>query len=684
MTGPLTFARRIIRLLEFAMEGLVLTMVCLSPWALGAVDEEAEFFLFAAVAVLLVLWALKMLVEWRVSWTACPVAICLAAIIMLGVLQLTPLSKSSLSRVSPATASIYERLLPTEPEVLPRGAAREPLTVAAGSTISLYPDATRKSLIRLLVIFSLYVIVRNNIASIGALRRLSIALLINGAALSLFALIQFFSDSEPGTIYWTIESSGAPFGPFVNHNHFAFYINPCIGLTLGLLLVRSRSSFDPLTEHEIPVLGRLQNMLRDLLHDPAALWMGGGLALMLCGVALCLSRGGYIALLGASTVCVMLTLLRGGRSWGLSATILSVATALALLIWFGLDIVEARLATMWTGEALGDDRVFLLTNAWRQIKEFPVWGTGYGTFQFVEPLQLHRATDVGIFYEHAHNDYLEDLIEGGVVRLLFRLVAIGLIFRFGYQAIRAYAGTSAGAMAVGSVFAFTAIVIHSFFEFGLYIPAIAALATVLCANLCGLGESAAAESESRQSTSKSQRDLPPEMPLHDSVTSDRHRHLLGLWRITPLVVAGFAVVLGYFLYNEGSKAATISGLRSEARLLRRAAFEGTVDRATEIPLLQAVVSLDPNDAERRFVLSEAHFDVYKLRTELGQPGADQTDSLANHHLTAALRHVLSARDLCPLLPAPHTRIAFYIDALAAADPRIAYIKRAKFLASTLR
>src|SRR5713101_3858443 len=40
---------------------------------------------------------------------------------------------------------------------------------------------------------------------------------------------------------------------------------------------------------------------------------------------------------------------------------------------------------------------------------------------------------------------------------------------------------------MGALFGFTALVVHSFVDFGLHIPAIAFLATVLCAHLCALG-----------------------------------------------------------------------------------------------------------------------------------------------------------------------------------------------------
>jgi hypothetical protein len=49
--------------LKVGMEGLTLLAVVLSPWAFGAVEPVHEFLLDAGVAILLMLWAGRMLVE---------------------------------------------------------------------------------------------------------------------------------------------------------------------------------------------------------------------------------------------------------------------------------------------------------------------------------------------------------------------------------------------------------------------------------------------------------------------------------------------------------------------------------------------------------------------------------------------------------------------------------------------
>src|SRR5205085_2329291 len=113
-----------------------------------------------------------------------------------------------------------------------------PANPPAGSTISFFPGATNRQVLHLLAVFLVFAMVRNNLVSPAALRRLCVVCLINGSGLSLFALVQFFT-SPHNTLYWSYPSRGQVFGPFICRNHFPYYVNLCIGLGTGLLLSRN-------------------------------------------------------------------------------------------------------------------------------------------------------------------------------------------------------------------------------------------------------------------------------------------------------------------------------------------------------------------------------------------------------------------------------------------------------------
>jgi uncharacterized protein (TIGR02996 family) len=75
------------------------------------------------------------------------------------------------------------------------------------------------------------------------------------------------------------------------------------------------------------------------------------------------------------------------------------------------------------------------------------------------------------------------MIEGGIGRLVISLLAIGLVYRIALKAVRRRAAMPVGGLTLGALFGFTAIIIHSIGDFGLHLPAIAFLATVLVAHL---------------------------------------------------------------------------------------------------------------------------------------------------------------------------------------------------------
>src|SRR5262249_32734919 len=146
-------------------------------------------------------------------------------------------------------------------------------------------------------------------------------------------------------------------------------------------------------------------------------------------------------------------------------------------------------------------------------------------------------------YEHAHNDYLEALVEGGIVRLALGLLVIGLVFRVGWRAYRRHAGSWVGGLVLGALLAFATLVIHSLVDFGLHIPAIAVLAVVMCAYLSGLGR----------------RGVEPESG--DPGKSSHVEYSLRLGGLAPVLGAATAVGVALLLYAQGGAARASQGLR---------------------------------------------------------------------------------------------------------------------------
>jgi O-antigen ligase/tetratricopeptide (TPR) repeat protein len=683
-------------LLRAAMEGVVLALVGVPPWCYGAVHPAFEFLLFAGTSLVLALWAAAMLLEGRLTWKKCPVTVCLAGLILLGAWQITPLPKALLASLSPATARLYDQLYPAQPEVL-TGNAEEAPRSSGGHTLSLYPTATRAQLARLLMVFLLFAAVRNNFATAGALWRLSLVALLNGAALSLFALAQFFS-SAPNVLYWTYPSMGHVFGPFICKNHFPFYLNVCIGLGVGLLLSRAARPLGAGSarggHRAFYSDGPEAAGLAGLLRDPAGLWVSGALTLMLVAVGFSLSRGGVLALAGGALICLLLRRAQRTQSARRGAFLLTAALAVLLGSWLGFGLVAERLATLWKEEAF-QDRLPIWSRMAPAAWQSPLWGTGLGTFATVERLTQQKAEDAAMLLQHAHNEYLEMLIEGGLPGLCLTLLALGFVFRLGYRGLRLAGDGGEAGLALGALFGFSTVVIHSFGDFGTHIPAITVLATVVAAQLSGLGASSGPRVR--------EKGFPK-----DPWSQDEYSFRLG--GLAPLLGAGLCLAFGFFLVATAWRDHRVDCLRTAALQASGPDWE-----ASRIACLERAVRLAPDDAGLRSELGRAHLKVFDLEAKAeeqrGQavaateavlaargdwpaavtyPLADVTQRwrlllgkkrLQREHLGPALRNYVLARDRCPLLGEPHLILATYGRRLARADAPEAYLDRLKRVAN---
>jgi O-antigen ligase/tetratricopeptide (TPR) repeat protein len=674
--------RTVTGLVRRSMEAVVLAMVCLSPWAFGAVEPEHEFLLAAGIAVVMLLWGARMLLEGQLSWRKCPVAVCLAAWVFLGLWQVTPLSRDLLSRISPVTARMYDRLLPAQSEVLPFGEAAGVSTPPAGSTLSFYPGSTQRELVRYLAILLLFAVVRNNIASPASLRRLAILAFINGSLLALFALVQAFS-ADPETIYWYYPVPGLTgvFGPYVNRNHFAFYLNVCVGLGAGLLL--SRYAGRGLLQGAggpSPAVALAKRAVTSARHqiqrglDPVDLGMIFALAIMISSVVYSLSRGGFLALVGGSILGLVIRLPRLRWSTQARTVLLTLVTVVGFVAWFGHDRVVTRLGTFEDGMMNRGGRVALWSRALPLVRDFPVWGTGYGTYEFAEVLHSSDAHDATIIVDHAHNDYLESLVEGGLILFIPVIMAVVLVFRLGLRAVRLREDRPVGGLVLGALVGFTAVAIHSLSDFGMHIPANAVIVTVLCAQLCALGR---------------QRGGAGSETTADFESDDSDRYVLRLGGLAPILGAMSVAALGLAVAGDGYRA-------HKAQQFRLKGFELDADpdptiREGKVAALEAATRLVPGYGRMQAELAHAHLTILERRQEaLAESGARagsktaqderrETERLTRIHLGPALRHFLRSRDVCPLRAEAHMEIAEYVDEFEKAEPRETYLERAKFL-----
>jgi O-antigen ligase len=282
-----------------------------------------------------------------------------------------------------------------------------------------------------------------------------------GFAVAMFALIQ---DITPdGKLYWlrTLESGGWIYGPYVNHNHYA-----------GLM--------EMLTP--IPLVISFADGVRASRRALAAL----AAALMASTIFLSGSRGGMAAFT-AQIVLLAGFLITRRKNWKAAFAFGGfLAIALGLLVWLGGGELVERIASIHSGtrtELSGGTRLTIDQDSLRIFAQKPVLGWGLGVFPDIYPQFSSLATNLQVGM--AHNDYLQLLVEMGVLGFAIALWFLLTLFRSALRKLKSWPSDTNSAVTLAAMLGVTGILVHSFMDFNLQIPGNAALFYVLCM-LCAM------------------------------------------------------------------------------------------------------------------------------------------------------------------------------------------------------
>jgi O-antigen ligase len=132
----------------------------------------------------------------------------------------------------------------------------------------------------------------------------------------------------------------------------------------------------------------------------------------------------------------------------------------------------------------------------------PVLGWGLGTFTTVYP--QFRSFYTTLFVNAAHNDYIQALVETGIVGFAAILWFLIAVYREGLRNLESWSRNWSRTLGLASLIGCTGILVHSAVDFNLQIPANACvfyfLAAVTTSTAC-LIEPPALRRSSRKSSS---------------------------------------------------------------------------------------------------------------------------------------------------------------------------------------
>jgi len=392
----------------------------------------------------------------RLHGAGAPIA-ALAAIAMLGVVQILPLPHAILTLLSPQSAQVY-------------GDASAVLALfgrdAPRARISIAPIETLGTILLTLAYLALFVSAALLLRS-RRKRRMFAAALLGGAAVHVMA-----TTAMRAVVPSTDERLH---GAFVNPNHFSSYLEIILAVAFAVLwreVLYARDDDPRFTERAARFEHRFMR-----LSTRALLW-----GLFVAAIGLTKSRGGI--LVAVVTMCLMIAAglfhrrLRKER-WAIS--VLGGATIAAAIGFVVLAVRQQPILRFLASDPrdpASDLRITLWRlsiDAWQQ---FPVFGSGLGTFR--ESFRRVQPRDLKYLVEFAHSDSLQLLATGGLVGLLLAAIAFGVL---GTRLLRRWAGErrrEESTVALAGLGALLVAGLHGLVEFNMSIPAIpATLAVVL-------------------------------------------------------------------------------------------------------------------------------------------------------------------------------------------------------------
>lgn len=436
--------------LAFSGIATLAAMLIFAPLIMGGNRPLPLLILEIAATILLCLLLLRPGFNQHLSR---PLLILLGALVALPLVQLLPLTELVWNWLP--GRSFY-------------GAAS---SAAGGSpgyrSLSLIPYLTESALLAVLVPVAVFLAtVSTSEAQLRQLINLFIGLAVIQA---IIGLAQFGTGSMTVLPGLEGEAISAAHGTYPNSDHLAGFLEMALPVALGLLIanIQIGKASPARSTRKIPIRQRVSRLFASgIRFNRVAIYGAAGLAILL-GLTFSHSRTGVaLAMLGI----LVSALVFGSRVGGQRSSRLVVAftvLAVALALEIGLTSVLSR----FTGKGMTDDLRWSIYAATVQgIREFFPFGSGFGTYPAV--FRRFQPGNIPEFVNHAHNDYLEWLFEGGLAAavLMMGLLALYLL-RWRKIWPREDYCPPYGFMRLSAGIGLLLIGLHGMIDFNLHIPA---------------------------------------------------------------------------------------------------------------------------------------------------------------------------------------------------------------------
>jgi O-antigen ligase len=332
-------------------------------------------------------------------------------------------------------------------------------------SISLMPGRTLSAGLELVTYFLLGFLVVKTVTHRYQFMRIFYFLVGMGIFQAFYGMFELYNPAPRVLFYKKLNYLDCVTGTFVNRNHLSGYLEMMIPLAIGLVLART----DFFSMSGVKWRRKLVRISERGVYKNILLTLG--VILMALAVLFSKSRSGVFLLVFSFLLIFELTVLYYGHvkqemKWIKDFLKITFFIITIMALYIGIDATIERFAM---DKILEDVRPVVWSNTSGIIGDFPVFGSGLGTFEALYPAYEESSTPP--LFEHAHNDYLEYLAELGGVGFMMLLGGILTILVFSFLMWRVRKHPDVKGVALGGIVAVVAMLLHSITDFNLHIPA---------------------------------------------------------------------------------------------------------------------------------------------------------------------------------------------------------------------
>lgn len=318
------------------------------------------------------------------------------------------------------------------------------------------------------------------------LKHFALMLVLSGSVCAVLALYLHFTGASY-VLFFEFVTHEVAKGPFMNRNHLAAYLEICLACSVGLMV----AGFEPAR------LATWKQRARWLLGLLMSAKMRVRLLMIVMVIALILTRSRmgnaafFMALIGGGFIA--LACLKAG--WKTILLFLGSMIILDVLVigsWIGVEHVVKRMQqtaissdvrqVQGLSEESVEERTGQGLSSLASIQAFPLLGVGGGAFEAMYP--EYKQPGYMLSLDHAHNDYVEFLVESGPIGVILFLALAVILVRAGLLTLVRSTRAVQRGLVLGGLVGLTATAIHATVEFALQVPAVALALTALTAISC--------------------------------------------------------------------------------------------------------------------------------------------------------------------------------------------------------